>query len=56
MGRECGTLANPSFGLPPTRCVGEAGVIHSGWRASISRSSRMSASNSASEISGSSST
>ena len=30
MGEECGTLTNPSRGLPPTRCVGESGVTSDG--------------------------
>ena len=30
MGEECATLTKPSRGLPPTRCVGESGVISSG--------------------------
>ncbi len=51
-GTRCSTTPNVSTGAPPTRCVGESGVISSGCRASISRSSTMSLSNSASEISG----
>ncbi len=33
MGEECGTLTNPSRGLPPTRCVGESGVMSEGCSA-----------------------
>ena len=33
MGEECRTLTNPSRGLPPTRCVGESGVISDGCSA-----------------------
>ena len=32
MGLECGTLTNPSRGFPPTRWVGESGVIKLGMR------------------------
>ena len=33
-GTRCSTMPKVSTGAPPTRCVGESGVISSGWRAS----------------------
>ena len=50
------TAANSDDGGAPTRCVGESGVTSSGCSASRDVSSRMSASYSASDTSGSSST
>ena len=35
MGIECVIDAKPSLGLAPTLCVGELGVISSGWADSI---------------------
>ncbi len=52
MGRECCAFLNPSAGLPPTRCVGESAVTSSGCAASSRFSSFISASYSASVISG----
>ncbi len=56
IGVRWATVANPSTGFSPTRWVGDSGVTRAGNRPSISLSSRMSRSNSASEIWGSLST
>ena len=40
IGARCGTGANRSAGVAPTRCVGESGVISSGNRSSSWSSSR----------------
>ena len=56
IGTRCSTGENVDTGRPPGRCVGESGVTSSGYCASISRSSRTSASNSASATSGASNT
>ena len=56
MGEEWRTLTKPSRGFPPTRWVGESGVIRSGCSVSSFLSWSISLSNSASLISGSSST
>ncbi len=48
----CSTDLKTSVGAPETRCVGLSAVTRSGKLASSSRSSRMSASYSASETSG----
>ena len=56
MGERWRTFANCSEATPPTRCVGESAVMRSGRSSSMRRRSRISASNSASEISGWSST
>ena len=56
IGTRCVTGANVDAGRPPGRCVGESGVTSDGYFASSSRSSRTSASNSASATSGSSKT
>ena len=50
----CSTCSNFASGAAPTFCVGESGVIRSGFSASIARSSFSSASYSSSPISGSS--
>lgn len=52
MGTRCCFCSNPSSGAPPTRWVGESGLMSSGWRASSFLSLSSSWSNSASEISG----
>ena len=56
MGISWAARGKASCGVPPTRWVGESGVTNSGCAASSSRSSRMSASNSASLMTGASST
>ena len=47
----CSTCSNLASGAEPTTCVGESGVIRSGFSASIARSSFSSASYSSSPIS-----
>ena len=55
-GTGCSTTPKASMGAAPTRCVGDSGVISSGCSSSSLLSSAISASYSASEISGLSST
>ena len=55
IGARCATVAKASAICPATRCVGESAVTSSGCRDSSSRSSRTSASYSASVASGRSS-
>ncbi len=52
MGTRCCFCSKPSSGVPPTRWVGESGVMRSGWRASSFLSLSSSWSNSWSDISG----
>ncbi len=56
IGARCETGANRSAGTPPTRWVGESGVMSSGKASSSAPSSRTSSSYSTSETSGSSRT
>ncbi len=56
MRSRCTTGANVDVAAPPGRCVGESEVTSAGYCASSARSSRTSASNSASATSGSSNT
>ena len=55
IGMRCRTGANCTARPPPTRCVGESGVLRSGCASSIASSSRKSASYSASLTVGASS-
>ena len=56
IGKRCSTLRNSAVASLPTRSVGDAGSAHSGCSASNLCSSRIRASNSKSDISGSFST
>ena len=44
IGTACRTCLKPAVAFPPTRCVGESGVISSGMRRFERRNSRKSAS------------